>query len=128
MEHLLTREFARKGVTCMLWLVTDSHHVIALIRGYLQSPALRYRGERGGLEPECFSTTRWGEASRSERNPAKPEGRSGVNLSVSSLARVAPSKMRSEVGSTAQYCEFVTDSPCLPCRSSEERRRELVEG
>ena len=52
MEHLLTRELARKGLTCMLCPVVAGHHVFALIRDYLQSPAPPHRGRTRGLEPE----------------------------------------------------------------------------
>ena len=75
MEHLLTREcpkgpcheperFSASGswLTCMLWPVVIGHHVFALIRDYLQSPAPRIaRGTEGWSLKKAFSTARWGE-------------------------------------------------------------------
>ncbi len=77
MEHLLTRELARKGLTCMLWLVANSHHVFALTRGYLHLFLPSLRGGMKELEPgEVFSTTRWGETSA--RSPQTEPGELSV--------------------------------------------------
>ncbi len=78
MEHLLTRECPKgpfalipervsasgSGLTCMLWPVVTGHHVIALIRDYLQSlVSLIARDTKGWSLNEVFSTTQCCETS-----------------------------------------------------------------
>ena len=58
MEHLLTRELANpalaagNSLTCMLWPVTDGHHVICIDQGLPSVPCSAHRERHRGLEPE----------------------------------------------------------------------------